>query len=50
MKSTRYALLMLLLFSALSGCNTTRGIGQDLEAAGGAIENAAEETEEELED
>ena len=26
---------------ALSGCNTVRGIGQDIGKAGGAIENAA---------
>ena len=30
----------------LGGCNTTRGIGQDIEATGEAIEEVAEETQE----
>ena len=44
--------LMLTIFFAggIAGCNTTRGIGQDVEAAGEGIEEVAEETEEELED
>ena len=33
-----------------SGCNTTRGMGEDVEAAGGAIAGTAEETEEEMEE
>lgn len=32
----------------LSGCNTTQGFGEDVEAAGDAIEDAAEEAEDEL--
>ncbi len=47
-------ILILLAFAlaalSLNACNTTRGVGQDIEAAGGAIEEAAEETEEEIED
>jgi predicted small secreted protein len=27
---------------ALSGCNTVKGVGQDVQKAGSAIENAAE--------
>ena len=27
----------------VTGCNTTRGVGQDIEAAGDAIEDAAED-------
>ena len=40
----------LLSFAAIlvAGCNTTRGLGQDVEATGEAIEEAAEETKEEL--
>lgn len=32
----------------LSGCNTTQGLGEDVEAAGEAIEETAEEAEDEL--
>jgi len=44
--------LMFTIFLAggIAGCNTTRGIGQDVEAAGEGIEEVAEQTEEELED
>lgn len=43
-------LTLLLTFSAIlvAGCNTTRGFGQDVEATGEAIEEAAESTKEEL--
>lgn len=46
---------LLVLFSGLlligsAGCNTTEGLGQDVEAAGEAIEDAAEEAEDEIED
>lgn len=43
-------LALLLGFSALlvAGCNTTRGLGQDVEATGEAIEEAAEKTKEKL--
>ena len=39
------ALLVLLtsLGFMVAGCNTTRGIGQDIEATGDAIEDAAED-------
>jgi len=43
-------LIFTLLFAGIAGCNTTRGIGQDVEAAGEGLEEVAEETEEELED
>ena len=32
----------------LSGCNTMRGMGEDVEAAGGAMSDTAEDTEEEM--
>lgn len=34
---------------ALSACNTTRGVGADIEAAGDTIEEIADEAEDELE-
>ena len=36
-------LMVLILAGGLAGCNTTSGVGQDIEAAGGAIEDAAED-------
>ena len=44
--------LTALFFMALvlSGCNTARGMGEDVEAAGGAMSGAAEETEEDIEE
>ncbi len=48
---TSIAMLLLTLFAfGLYGCNTTRGLGQDIEATGEKIEEVAENTEEELED
>ena len=38
-----YLVLLMLLGFVLSGCNTTRGVGQDIEATGDAIEDAAED-------
>jgi predicted small secreted protein len=35
------SLLITLSLLALSGCNTVRGIGQDIEKAGSAIEKSA---------
>lgn len=32
----------LLVLAALSGCNTTRGAGEDVEAGGQAIQRAAQ--------
>ena len=46
---TSISILMLLVFAAMDACNTTRGLGEDVEAAGEGIQNAAEEVEEELE-
>ncbi|MBN8281321.1 MAG: entericidin A/B family lipoprotein [Gammaproteobacteria bacterium] len=33
-----------------SGCNTTRGIGEDVEATGEAVQDAAQDTEDKLKD
>lgn len=43
-------MLAMLFAGGITGCNTTRGLGQDVEAAGEGLEEVAEETEEELED
>lgn len=44
------SILLILLFvgGALSACNTTKGIGEDVEAAGEVIEDSAEEVEDEI--
>lgn len=48
----KYVTLFWLLLAgfSLSACNTTRGVGEDVEATGEGIQHAAEETEEELEE
>ncbi len=46
-------LLMPALFGLLlltSGCNTMRGMGEDVEAAGEAVSGGAENTEEKIEE
>ena len=48
MKSAFLALLLSLAAILIAGCNTTRGFGQDVEATGEAIEEAAEETKDKL--
>ena len=42
--------LVALFFMALvlSGCNTMQGMGEDVEAAGGAMSDTAEDVEEEM--
>jgi predicted small secreted protein len=44
--------LIALFFMALvlSACNTARGMGEDVEAAGSAMSGTAEDTEEEIEE
>jgi entericidin B len=39
---------MLSMLGALSACNTISGAGKDVEAAGGAITDTADETKEEM--
>jgi predicted small secreted protein len=50
MKTLIATMLTIFFACGVVGCNTTRGIGQDVEAAGEGLEEVAEETEEELED
>jgi entericidin B len=46
-----YAITALFFMAlVLSGCNTARGMGEDVSAAGDAMSNTAEDTEEEIEE
>jgi predicted small secreted protein len=40
--------LIALAVAGVTGCNTIRGLGEDVEAAGGALAGTAEKTEKEL--
>jgi len=42
-RSLAALLAALLLAGTLAACNTTRGVGEDLSAAGGAISDTAED-------
>jgi entericidin B len=44
----RLILIVLSLLFALSACNTISGIGQDIEAGGGALSNTAEKTKQKM--
>jgi entericidin B len=39
-----------LAVAMLASCNTVRGVGQDLQAGGAAVEEAAEEVQDDLKD
>ncbi|WP_431224090.1 entericidin A/B family lipoprotein [Serratia sp. L9] len=41
MKKTLLALITMLLLMSLSGCNTFRGFGEDVQHLGGAISRGA---------
>lgn len=41
-KKSTLILASLLMFCTLTACNTTRGIGQDVEAGGKAIQRSAQ--------
>ncbi|MFC3396600.1 entericidin A/B family lipoprotein [Brenneria rubrifaciens] len=41
MRLTKLILVSLLMAATLSGCNTTRGFGQDVEKLGSKISNSA---------
>ena len=48
-KPVHWALVFVALAVAgVSGCNTIRGMGEDVEAAGGAVAGTAEKTEKKL--
>ena len=50
MKNAFLAIFFALTAIVLAGCNTTRGVGEDVEATGEAIEEAAEDAKDELSD
>jgi predicted small secreted protein len=50
MKPLPVLVVLFLAASALSACNTARGIGRDVEAGGRAIGEAADAVEEEISD
>jgi entericidin B len=39
---------LLFMMLVLSGCNTVRGVGEDVSAAGGAVSNTAEDVKDEM--
>ena len=43
-------LWMIIISGSLAACNTTRGVGEDVEATGEGLQNAAQSVEEELEE
>ena len=48
-KNVHWALLLVVLATAgVAGCNTIRGVGQDVQAAGGAVAGTAEQTQERM--
>lgn len=40
---TAFAALVLMLATAAAGCNTVEGVGEDMQAAGQAVDQAAED-------
>ncbi|MEC5317595.1 entericidin A/B family lipoprotein [Brenneria populi subsp. brevivirga] len=42
LKKSLVAIFSVFILSAVVGCNTTRGIGQDVEAGGKAIQRSAQ--------
>lgn len=49
-KNIHWALVFVALATAglATGCNTVRGVGQDVQAAGGAVAGTAESTQERM--
>jgi predicted small secreted protein len=48
-KHVHWALVLVVLAAAgVAGCNTIRGVGQDVKAAGGAVAGTAEQTQERM--
>ena len=44
MNRTAFRAALLLALAALAACNTVKGVGRDIGAAGDAVESAAEKT------
>jgi predicted small secreted protein len=48
-KPVHWSLIFVVLaMLSVTGCNTVRGVGQDVEAAGGALAGTAQKTEDKL--
>ena len=48
-RHVHWALVLVVLAAAgVAGCNTIRGVGQDVEAAGGAVAGTAEDTQQKM--
>ena len=45
MKTSGYLAFVLLLAAALSGCNTMKGFGKDVERGGEHVQDAAQKTQ-----
>lgn len=43
-----FAILLALSTIALAGCNTVRGVGRDVEAAGEGLQHVSDEIQEEI--
>ena len=50
MKTFFYSIVLLIAGSSLAACNTTRGLGQDVEAAGEEVQDIADNAEEQIEE
>lgn len=50
MKTIFYMLILIASGLSLAACNTTRGFGEDVEATGEAVQDVAENAEEQIEE
>ena len=50
MKNFFYLLTFIMFGVSLAACNTTRGIGKDVEATGEAVQDVADNTQEQIEE
>lgn len=50
MKQFFYLLILSMFGLSMAACNTTRGFGEDVEATGEAVQDVAENTEEQIEE
>jgi predicted small secreted protein len=48
MSFNRWIVAFILSFAFLAGCNTMKGVGEDVEAGGRAVGDAAEDVEDEI--
>ncbi|MGB5580237.1 MAG: entericidin A/B family lipoprotein [Woeseia sp.] len=50
MKTFFYMMILMAFGLSMAACNTTRGFGEDVEATGEAVQDVAENTEEQIEE